>query len=217
MTVLQKFNNEPLLYGMAVYNLTQVSLCAYMIYGAVTAYLANGYAPICNGYDKKNPAMANILWVFYVSKALDFFDTIFIVLRRKWTQLSTLHTYHHTTIFLVRALATAALACAPFLTQRLQVWHTTNFALLVVGAPPPLTHVCMRALMWGCVCVSARSRRCTGPTSTPGTTATFTTRSLRTRLFILSCESLLFIAQPCACFITHSHLHQAAKDNACAL
>ena len=35
---------------------------------------------------------------------LDFFDTIFIVARRKWTQISFLHLYHHTTIFLVYLL-----------------------------------------------------------------------------------------------------------------
>merc|ERR1711920_1007577 len=35
-----------------------------------------------------------------VSKVWDFMDTIFIVLGKKWRQLSFLHVYHHTTIFL---------------------------------------------------------------------------------------------------------------------
>jgi hypothetical protein len=59
------------------------------------------YSPVCNVYDKKNPAVASILWVFYMSKGLDFFDTVFIIFRRKWVQLSTLHVYHHFSIFLV--------------------------------------------------------------------------------------------------------------------
>ena len=54
-----------------------------MIYGAVTAYISRGYSPICNVYDKKNPAVAAILWVFYCSKILDFFDTVFIIVRGK--------------------------------------------------------------------------------------------------------------------------------------
>jgi len=32
----------------------------------------------------------------------DFMDTIFIILGKKWNQLSFLHVYHHVTIFLVR-------------------------------------------------------------------------------------------------------------------
>ncbi len=32
---------------------------------------------------------------------LDFWDTVVIVMRQKWRQLSFLHVYHHTSIFLV--------------------------------------------------------------------------------------------------------------------
>lgn len=35
-------------------------------------------------------------------KVLDFMDTVFIVLKKSWRQLSFLHVYHHCTIFLVR-------------------------------------------------------------------------------------------------------------------
>jgi elongation of very long chain fatty acids protein 4 len=43
-----------------------------------------------------------VFWLFYVSKVFDYFDTLVIILRRKWRQLSFLHVYHHITIFLVR-------------------------------------------------------------------------------------------------------------------
>ena len=33
-----------------------------------------------------------------MSKLLDFFDTFFIAIRRKWRQLSFLHIYHHSSI-----------------------------------------------------------------------------------------------------------------------
>ena len=39
--------------------------------------------------------------IHYLSKYLDFLDTVFIVLRRKDSQLSFLHVYHHATIGLI--------------------------------------------------------------------------------------------------------------------
>jgi GNS1/SUR4 family len=83
------------------YNVSQIMLCAYMTIEAVLLAYRNGYSITpCVGYDQKNPALANLLWLFYISKVWDFWDTIFIVLGKKWRQLSFLHVYHHTTIFL---------------------------------------------------------------------------------------------------------------------
>jgi len=83
------------------YNVSQIMLCAYMtIEGGLLAY-RNGYTLMpCNKFDTENAPVANLLWLFYVSKAWDFWDTIFIVLGKKWRQLSFLHVYHHFTIFL---------------------------------------------------------------------------------------------------------------------
>ena len=36
-----------------------------------------------------------------MSKVLDFADTFFIICGQKWKQLSFLHVYHHSSIFLV--------------------------------------------------------------------------------------------------------------------
>lgn len=36
-----------------------------------------------------------------MSKILDFLDTTFMILRRKWRQVSFLHVYHHFSIFMV--------------------------------------------------------------------------------------------------------------------
>ena len=52
--------------------------------------------------------MGNVLYMFYLSKILDFCDTIFIILGKKWKQLSFLHVYHHLTIFAVSALLSAS-------------------------------------------------------------------------------------------------------------
>jgi hypothetical protein len=84
-----------------VYNVSQIMLCAYMtIEGFMLAYRNNYTALPCNEYNQENPPVANLLWLFYISKVWDFWDTIFIVLGKKWRQLSFLHVYHHLTIFL---------------------------------------------------------------------------------------------------------------------
>lgn len=84
-----------------VYNVSQIMLCAYMTIEACLLAYRNGYTVTpCVGYNRTDPPLANLLWMFYVSKIWDFWDTIFIVLGKKWRQLSFLHVYHHITIFL---------------------------------------------------------------------------------------------------------------------
>lgn len=83
------------------YNVSQIFLCAYMTIEAGFLAYRNGYTLTpCNNFLKVDPPLENLLWLFYISKVWDFWDTIFIVLGKKWRQLSFLHVYHHTTIFL---------------------------------------------------------------------------------------------------------------------
>lgn len=56
---------------------------------------------VCNSFNTQGSDVTFVLWVFYVSKILDFFDTLFMVLRGKWAQFSFLHIYHHFSIFFV--------------------------------------------------------------------------------------------------------------------
>lgn len=84
-----------------LYNLMQVGLCSYMtIEAGILAYRNNYNITPCNAFSTTNPPIAPLLWLFYVSKVFDFFDTFFIVCGKKWTQLSFLHVYHHLTIFM---------------------------------------------------------------------------------------------------------------------
>mmetsp|Transcript_12556 Transcript_12556/g.19124 ORF Transcript_12556/g.19124 Transcript_12556/m.19124 type:complete len:278 (+) Transcript_12556:69-902(+) len=84
-----------------VYNVSQIMLCAYMTIEAFFLAYRNNYSILpCNATNPTDPPVASLLWLFYVSKVWDFWDTIFIVLGKKWRQLSFLHVYHHTTIFL---------------------------------------------------------------------------------------------------------------------
>eukprot|EP00560_Eucampia_antarctica_P000700 CAMPEP_0197839908 /NCGR_PEP_ID=MMETSP1437-20131217/44929_1 /TAXON_ID=49252 ORGANISM="Eucampia antarctica, Strain CCMP1452" /NCGR_SAMPLE_ID=MMETSP1437 /ASSEMBLY_ACC=CAM_ASM_001096 /LENGTH=279 /DNA_ID=CAMNT_0043449369 /DNA_START=105 /DNA_END=944 /DNA_ORIENTATION=- len=98
MKVLPAMDPYPIKFA---YNVSQIFLCAYMtVEGFLLAY-RNGYSWMpCNPASSTNPPIANLLWLFYVSKVWDFWDTFFIVIGKKWRQLSFLHVYHHFTIFL---------------------------------------------------------------------------------------------------------------------
>eukprot|EP00635_Sarcinochrysidales_sp_CCMP3193_P003353 CAMPEP_0118910148 /NCGR_PEP_ID=MMETSP1166-20130328/12415_1 /TAXON_ID=1104430 /ORGANISM="Chrysoreinhardia sp, Strain CCMP3193" /LENGTH=282 /DNA_ID=CAMNT_0006849601 /DNA_START=18 /DNA_END=866 /DNA_ORIENTATION=+ len=90
------------LYGLAfLYNIVQMMLCSYMCIEAAAVAFRNGYSLVCNTFDATTPAMSHVLWLFYISKVLDFMDTFFILVGKKWKQLSFLHVYHHFSIFLV--------------------------------------------------------------------------------------------------------------------
>lgn len=45
--------------------------------------------------------IANGVWWYYASKGIEFADTLFFILRKKDRQLTFLHKYHHSTMFLV--------------------------------------------------------------------------------------------------------------------
>lgn len=46
-------------------------------------------------------SIRNILWVFYISKLLEYTDTYIMVLKHNYRQVSFLHVYHHTSIVVV--------------------------------------------------------------------------------------------------------------------
>eukprot|EP00918_Siedleckia_nematoides_P081277 GHVU01178270.1.p1 GENE.GHVU01178270.1~~GHVU01178270.1.p1 ORF type:complete len:323 (-),score=52.31 GHVU01178270.1:563-1531(-) len=103
-SVSEKFQQEPWLIVQSVYNVVQVVLCAYMSIEAAKLVLVDGYKFACNPFDWQKPQSwraVNLLFVFYMSKVLDFCDTAFIILRHKWRQMSFLHVYHHMATFFV--------------------------------------------------------------------------------------------------------------------
>jgi hypothetical protein len=50
--------------------------------------------------------MAKYIWLFYFSKADEFFDTVIMVLRKNNHQITFLHVYHHCSIFVIWWLVT---------------------------------------------------------------------------------------------------------------
>eukprot|EP00658_Telonema_sp_P-2_P026415 TRINITY_DN20663_c0_g1_i7.p2 TRINITY_DN20663_c0_g1~~TRINITY_DN20663_c0_g1_i7.p2 ORF type:complete len:265 (-),score=108.87 TRINITY_DN20663_c0_g1_i7:140-934(-) len=81
-------------YPMMLYNVIQVVASTTMTIG-LAPYLLN-YVFNLNG--KFNATIEFWVLFHYVTKFLDMFDSLFMVLRQKDDQLSFLHVYHHCTI-----------------------------------------------------------------------------------------------------------------------
>ncbi|KAJ7988177.1 hypothetical protein DPEC_G00320900 [Dallia pectoralis] len=84
---------------MIVYNFSIVGFSLYMIYEYLMSGWATGYSYRCDPVDYSNnpPAvrMAWTCWLYYISKFIEMLDTIFFVLRKKTSQVTFLHVFHH--------------------------------------------------------------------------------------------------------------------------
>lgn len=97
-------HKEPvdLKFVLIVYNFAMVGLSAYMFYEfVVSSWLAN-YSLLCQPVDYSTSPlamrMARVCWWFFFSKVIELSDTIFFILRKKNSQLTFLHVYHHGTM-----------------------------------------------------------------------------------------------------------------------
>lgn len=87
-----------------LYNFVCVIVSVYMSVGlGWEAY--NSFGSLWNNpVDATHPrafSIRNILWVFYISKLLEYTDTYIMVLKHNYRQVSFLHVYHHTSIVVV--------------------------------------------------------------------------------------------------------------------
>ncbi len=51
--------------------------------------------------DKDEMKVTNALWFYFFSKAIEFMDTIFMVVRKRFTQITFLHVFHHFTMLII--------------------------------------------------------------------------------------------------------------------
>jgi elongation of very long chain fatty acids protein 7 len=81
------------------YNAFQVLLSAYMFYEHLMSGWLKGYSFTCETVDYSDGPlsrrMLNLCLVYYLSKLTEFADTVFFVLRKKKSQITWLHLYHH--------------------------------------------------------------------------------------------------------------------------
>jgi len=96
----QKFE---LFWFSLLHNGFLVSLSAYMCYETIHQAIRANYTFFGNGVDisPSGLPMARIIWLFYISKPIEFIDTFIMVLKKNFHQVSFLHVYHHVATFLI--------------------------------------------------------------------------------------------------------------------
>ncbi|KAJ8380839.1 hypothetical protein SKAU_G00016170 [Synaphobranchus kaupii] len=84
---------------LIVYNFGVVALSLYMVYEYIMSGWGTGYSFHCDLVDYSTSPqavrMVATCWLYYFSKFIEMFDTIFFVLRKKNSQITFLHVYHH--------------------------------------------------------------------------------------------------------------------------
>lgn len=87
---------------MVAYNAFQVAFSAWIFYEVGMGGWFGTYSLRCQpcdfSDDPKALRMMHATYWFYISKFLDFFDTIFFVLHKKYDHISNLHVCHHSTM-----------------------------------------------------------------------------------------------------------------------
>ncbi|XP_029211094.2 elongation of very long chain fatty acids protein 4-like isoform X1 [Acropora millepora] len=105
--IMEKRKAYDLREVLIVYNFALVLLSAWMAYELVASamdipnfnYLCQS-VPYVRGDEKQN-RLARAVYIYWLSKFVEALETIFFILRKKNSQVSFLHVYHHTTMFIV--------------------------------------------------------------------------------------------------------------------
>lgn len=86
--------------AMITYNFFIVLFSVYMCYEFVMSGWGTGYSFRCDIVDYSHSPtamrMVRTCWLYYFSKFIELLDTIFFVLRKKNSQVTFLHVFHHT-------------------------------------------------------------------------------------------------------------------------
>lgn len=91
---------------IVVYNFAMVALSSYMCAEFLLTTTSMGYSYACQGVDwsySTEPTSARLVhasWLFFISKIIELADTIFFILRKKNSQVTFLHVYHHSTMII---------------------------------------------------------------------------------------------------------------------
>ncbi|GFQ94541.1 elongation of very long chain fatty acids protein 1 [Trichonephila clavata] len=87
---------------MIYYNLFLVAVNAWITYKLLAYGWLNNYSWVCEPIDTSDDPVALelvfALWIFGMSKLIDYFDTVFFILRKKDSQINFLHVFHHSTV-----------------------------------------------------------------------------------------------------------------------
>jgi len=103
MAIMKTRKKFELYWFSLLHNGFLVMLSSYMCYETIHQALVNNYTLFGNGVDEspRGLPMARVLWLFYISKPIEFIDTFIMMLKKNNHQISFLHVYHHVATFLI--------------------------------------------------------------------------------------------------------------------
>jgi len=116
--IMEHFRPFELRKPLLVYNLLQVAANLILITKGIYIMQTN---PLysdwnCMRYDRTSTDMRDVDSAYYycLLKVFDFTDTIFMVFRKRYKQISFLHVYHHIVMAVLCTLALPAIGCGHF-------------------------------------------------------------------------------------------------------
>merc|ERR1711953_1602285 len=91
---------------------------------------------------KPDPLLKQVYFVYWVTKVVELSDTVFMILRHKFRQVSPLHVYHHATMLILseigyRKYCWAAFAMPLMLNAFVHVVLYLYYGLTAIGIHPP--------------------------------------------------------------------------------
>lgn len=84
---------------LSVYNVFQVLSCVYFIVNVFNTGYQWNFIWKCHMPGYSNLSHVKLLYFAYLLKGVELIETICFVLRKKLTQMSFLHIYHHVSTF----------------------------------------------------------------------------------------------------------------------
>jgi len=84
-----------------IHNAVLILLSLYMFVETIRQALLNNFSILGNHLQEGTFELSRVLWIFYFSKVIEFVDTWIMILKKNERQITFLHVYHHTSIFII--------------------------------------------------------------------------------------------------------------------
>lgn len=140
-------NRQPLglRASMVVYNFLVTLLSVYMFVQLCVGAWQGNYSLKCQNTRSSGDVdvkVARVLWWYYFSKSIELMDTVFFVLRKKISQVSVLHVYHHATMlniwwFVMNWIPTGHTFFGPMLNSFIHIMMYSYYGLAAIPAMQP--------------------------------------------------------------------------------
>jgi len=110
ITVGKKFMQQRTAFNVPIailflYNFSLVILSIYIVEELINGVIQAKYNLLCEKLNvstsKEEMRVTNALWWYFISKAFEFLDTFWMIVRKKFVQVTFLHVFHHSSMLLI--------------------------------------------------------------------------------------------------------------------